>query len=73
MKLLHFTFVKSKYYREGILITEADARSQLNRAQYNWLVKTGKCNIRVKEEEVVEEPKIKEKSVKKFSLFGKNK
>ena len=46
MKILHFTFSDSRYYREGVEVTEFDVKKILNKAQYKHLVKTGKVNIR---------------------------
>lgn len=71
MKLLQYTFVKSKYYRDNQEITEAEVKSLLNKAQYEWLLKTGKCRTRAKKllemqakQSVVDEPII-EKPIKK--------
>lgn len=68
MKLIHYTYVNSEYFREDEKISQQTARAELNNAQYNWLNKTGKCNVRPKADgvkvtiekfKVVKEPKQK--------------
>lgn len=52
MKLIHYTYVNSEYFREDEKISQQTARTELNNAQYNWLNKTGKCNVRPKTADV---------------------
>ena len=45
--MIHYTFENQKYYRENQEITADQAKYELgNSARWNWLNKTGKCNMR---------------------------
>lgn len=45
--MIHYTFENQKYYRENQEISADQAKYELgNSARWNWLNKTGKCNMR---------------------------
>ena len=48
MKLIHYTYHESEFYRDDVKISREDVEKELNKAQYKHLLKNGKCGIRHK-------------------------